>query len=132
MRDERVQFLDQRRDLDRHVARDTVDPPAAHLGDLQPQFAQGKQAVKGLQRRQHDQPEPEQQEAAHQCPAQHVDLRIEPAAALRDLKAPARLGARQRDVALDHAQFLVAELAAIIGVNAAIVVIGAVRELAVP
>ncbi len=64
--DERVQLLDQRRDLVGHVALDSCGIARAQLGDRIAQLAKRQQPVPGLERRHQQQPEPEQQEAVDQ------------------------------------------------------------------
>ena len=59
MRNQRVQFLDQRRDLDGEGAGNPIGAPAAHPRDLQPKLAQRQQAIESLQRRQHHEAKPQ-------------------------------------------------------------------------
>ena len=104
----------------------------AHPHDLGAEPAERPEAVERLQRGEDDEPEPEQREGADQRAPQHRDLRVQPVAALRHLEAPADGRSGQSHVALDDAQPLVGELAAVVGVDGAIGVRLAVGELAVP
>ncbi len=132
VRDQRVQFLDHRRQFDRQRTRHAVRLARTHPRDLLAHPAQRPQPVEGLERGQHDQPEREQRETAHQCPPQHRDLRVQAIARLRDLKPPLQLRSRQRHVLFDDAKLLILELHTLVGMGGAVVVIAAVSEPPIP
>ncbi len=132
MLQEGVELGGERLDLDRQRFVDAGLGAGADLGDGAAHAAQRPQAVKSLQCRHRQQAEAEHAERAHQRAPQNGDLLVERVAALRHLEAPARRRARQPDVAFEHAQGLVAELAAVIGVDIEIAMIGADGERAVP
>ncbi len=130
--DQRVQFLDHRTDLVGHRVRYASGLAGTHPRDLGADLAQRPEPVKGLQRCQRDQPEPEQGEGTDQRTPQHRDLAVEPVAALRDLEPPADRRSRQLHVALDDTQLLGPELVAVVTVDRAVGVRRTVGELAIP
>jgi hypothetical protein len=127
-----VQFLGQGLDLGREALGDPRFLARSDGGDGAADPAQRPQAVERLEGGEDEQAEAEYPERADQRPPQHAALIVQVLAALRDLEAPAHLRAGQLDVALDHAQRLPLQLAAVVGVEADVVMGVGDLELAVP
>ncbi len=132
MREQLVQLLHHRRDLDRQAFVDPRDPARPHRRDRTPHLAQRPQPERRLEGRHHDQAEAQDREGAHQRPSQDGDLLVEAAAILRHLEAPDDRRSGQARIALHHAQRLVLELVAVIDVGALVAVIAARLERPIP
>ena len=89
-----VDLVDQRLDLAREILGDAGLRARTDRGDFAPHPAQRPQAVKGLQRGQHQQPDAKRGEAADQGRAQVADLAVDRVARLGDLEPPADLATR--------------------------------------
>src|SRR3546814_7588861 len=85
MREQRVECVDHGLHFQWQRRGDAAVLPAAHCRDRTPDMAQRPQAVKGLERREDDEAEPEQRKAGDQRLPHRADLRIERLARLRDL-----------------------------------------------
>ena len=95
MREQGIQLVDQRPDLDRQRLRlDAIGHAGADVDDRPPHPPQRPEAINRLQARHEDQADAEKREGAHQRRPQGGDLGIEADPRLRDLKAEWRCASR--------------------------------------
>ena len=123
VREQLVDLVDQRADLQREILGDAGLRARADRDHFAPDPAQRPQAVERLQRGEHQKPGAERGEAGDQRRAQVPDLAVDHVARLGDLEPPADIAAGQDDIALDDAQRLAGEFAAVVGVQRDVVVI---------
>ena len=97
MRQQCIEFLHQGLHFERQRFGHPVGPGVAHPLDRAAHPAQGAKSVPGLQRRHNQQAQPQNGQAAQQCPAHLADLPVQIAAPLGHRKAPDRIAAGQSE-----------------------------------
>ena len=132
MREQRVQFLDQRLHFERQRLGDAVGTGRAHRLDRAAHVAQREQPVPGLQGGHQQQAQRKNDEAVDQDRADRGDLRFQFAGAGSHGEPPLRIAAGQDDRALHHAQRLARELQAVVDMRLGIEMVAAHFKRAIP